>query len=344
MTDNLNPGAFMHSHSSLPTRRLLAGLGLSLMGLLGATAASAQNLVLYTSQPNADAQATVDAFNQQYPDIKVEWVRDGTTQLLTRLEAELSAGAAKPDVLLIADSVTLTSLKERDLLQPWLSPNRTGYDAALYHPEGYFYGTKLITTGIAYNSRAAIKPTGWKDLARPELKGQVSMPSPLYSGAALIHLSTLTENPQLGWSYYEQLKANGVSAQGGNGGVLTAVASGTKPYGVLVDYMAIREKAKGAPVEFVFPEEGASMVTEPVAILKSAKNVDAARKFVDFVLSQKGQELVLKQGYIPALGSLPTPEGFPKRADIKLMPFSADVALKNADGDKKRFSELFGAK
>ncbi|KAF1023553.1 MAG: hypothetical protein GAK30_00505 [Paracidovorax wautersii] len=323
--------------------RLLAGLVLSCLAVWGA-GAQAQDLVLYTSQPNADAQSTVDAFNKAHPDIKVEWVRDGTTQLMARLEAELSAGAPKPDVLLIADSVTLASLKARGLLQPYLSPGRSAYDPALYDAQGYYYGTKLITTGIAYNTRAAVKPLSWLDLARPELKGQVTMPSPLYSGAALIHLATLTGDARLGWRYYEQLKANGASAQGGNGGVLTAIASGTKPYGVLVDYMAIREKAKGAPVEFVFPTEGVSMVTEPVAILKSARHAQAARQFVDFVLSRPGQELVSRQGYVPALADVPVPEGFPPRTQIKLLAFDADSALRNAERDKQQFGTLFGAK
>ena len=334
----------MHCSQPSHARKIIARVCFSVIALASAACAQAESLVLYTSQPNADAQATVDAFRQAHPEIKVEWVRDGTTQLLTRLEAEMSAGAAKPDVLLIADSVTLTSLKERDLLQPYLSPNRQALEPALYDPQGYFYGTKLISTGIAYNSRAAVKPTSWQDLTRADVKGQVSMPSPLYSGAALIHLSAVTESPELGWSYYEKLKANDVSAQGGNGGVLTAIANGTKPYGVLVDFMAIREKAKGAPVEFVFPTEGVSVVTEPVGILKSAKNVDAAHKFVDFLISEPGQALVLKQGYVPALTSLPTPAGFPERSAIKTLPFDPAVALKNAESDKKRFSELFGAK
>ena len=124
------------------------------------------------------------------------------------------------------------------------------------------------------------------------------MPSPLTSGAALIHAATLTGNLEGGWEYYEALKDNGAVAGGGNGDVLKQVAGGEKLYGVIVDYMPIREKAKGAPIEFVFPKEGVSAVSEPVAILKSTKNPEAARAFVDFLLSKEGQELALKQGYI----------------------------------------------
>lgn len=310
----------------------------------GLAQAADDTLILYTSQPNADAQTTVDAFKKSHPGVQVEWVRDGTSQLMTRLEAEIAAGVTKPDVLLIADSLTMQALKQKGLLQPYLSSERGQYAQGLYDKDGYYYGTKLITTGIAYNTGAAFKPASWTDLTRPEVKNQVTMPSPLYSGAAMIHLAALSANPQLGWSYYEKLKANGASAQGGNGGVLSAIAAGTKPYGMLVDFMAIREKAKGAPIEFVFPKEGVSMVTEPVAILKQARHVAAARAFVDFLLSKDGQKLVLSQGYIPALASLPVPPGFPSRDQIKPLPVDPARALAATEANKTRFNALFGAK
>lgn len=315
---------------------LLAGLSLGF-----ASAAQAQNLVLYTSQPVSDAQMTVEAFEKANPGVKVEWVRDGTTKLMTKFRAELAAGVVKPDLLLIADSVTLEQLKKEGLLANYDSPEKSHYDASLFDAEGYYYGTKVITTGLAYNTGAPNKPSSWKDILKAEYKDLAAMPSPLYSGAALIHLSTLTTNPDFGWKYYEDMKANGMAPQKGNGSVMTAITSGAKPYGVLVDYLAIREKAKGSPIEFVFPTEGVSMVTEPVAILKESKNQELARKFVDFVLSDAGQQLVVKQGYLPARNGVASPEGFPARENIKLLPFDAAKSLENAEQDKEQFAKLF---
>ena len=309
---------------------------------LSTPAFAASTLTLYTSQPNEDAQMTVAAFEKAHPDIEVKWIRDGTTKLTARLQAELAAGGAAPDVLLIADSVTMESLKKQDLLAAYQSPEASRYDAQLYDPQGYYYGTKLITTGIAYNTRAPVKPGSWQDLLKPELKNMTTLPSPLYSGAAQIHMATLMNDPQLGFTYYEKLKANGAMPQSGNGAVMNAITSGSKGYGVLVDYMAIREKAKGAPIEFVFPKEGVSIVTEPVAMMKNAKNPDGAKAFIDFVLSDAGQRLVLKQGYLPADASLPAPEGFPARDSIKLMPYDPAKALADTDANKKRFADLFG--
>ncbi|MCZ2720271.1 ABC transporter substrate-binding protein [Marinomonas sp. 15G1-11] len=305
------------------------------------SAQAVETLTLYTSQPNKDAQMTVDAFEKQNPDIKVDWVRDGTTKLMTKLRAELSSGVVKPDVLLIADSVTMESMVAEDYLYAYNSPFKKDYDPALYNEKGFYYGTKLITTGIVRHNRAPETPLDWSDLANTEYKNQVAMPSPLYSGAALIHLATLTESADLGWTYYEQLHENKVMAQGGNGGVLKAVSSGSKPYGVIVDFLAIRESRKGSPIEFIFPKTGVSMVTEPVAIMKGAQNKDAAKRFVDFVLSKPGQQLVLDQGYLPARSDMPVPDGFPNRADIKLMPFDAAKTLENNAANKARFSAIF---
>ncbi|RCV86409.1 ABC transporter substrate-binding protein [Billgrantia montanilacus] len=321
--------------AALSAAVVLAGLALPALGN--------EKLVLYTSQPNSDAQQTVDAFQATYPEIEVEWVRDGTTQLMTRLRSELSAGVSNPDVLLIADSMTLESLKQEGHLQPYLSPEREAYAAELYEPEGYYYGTKLITTGIVYNTGAERQPQSWRELTQPEYEGQVTMPSPLYSGAALIHMATLEANPELGEEYYAALQANRVEAQGGNGGVFNAVASGTKPYGIVVDFLPIREAAKGSPVAFVFPEEGVSAVTEPVAIMQGARNVEAAQKFVDFVLSREGQELVSEQGYLPAHPEVAPPAGFPARDDIALMPLDVESALTREAELKQRFGDLFGS-
>jgi iron(III) transport system substrate-binding protein len=306
------------------------------------TLAGAETLTLYTSQPNEDAQKTVDAFTAVNPDIEVDWVRDGTTKLMARLTAEIEAGQPQADVLLIADTVTLEGLAQAGQLAAYASPEEAAYDASLYSAEGYYHSTKLITTGIVYNTGADTIPTSWADLAKPEMANLVAMPSPLYSGAALIHLATLTGTDGLGWDYYEALAANNTRAEGGNGGTFKAVASGEKPYGVLVDYMAVRAKAEGSPVDFVFPKEGVSYVTEPVAIMAGTKHMDAAEKFVDFVLSEKGQDLVVDMGYIPARNGVASPEGFPARDAIKLMDFDPAKALAETDANKARFAEVFG--
>jgi iron(III) transport system substrate-binding protein len=147
--------------------------------------------------------------------------------------------------------------------------------------------------------------------------------------------------PDLSWLFQ---KAQGRRGSGGSRqrGVLTAVASGEKPYGVLVDFMAFNAKAKGSPIDFIFPAEGVPAVTEPVAMLKTAQNLAAARAFIDFILSDEGQKLALSMGYIPSKASVGTPSWLPPGTVIKLMPTDIGNVVQNNSANLKRFAELFG--
>jgi len=315
---------------------------LALAMTLFAGAASADTLTLYTSQPEADAATTVEAFKKAHPGVDVKIYRSGTSDILGKLAAEFSAGSPQPDVLLIADAVSMELLKKDKRLMPYPEAKVEGFDKEAYDADKTYFGSKLITTGIVYNTAAKEKPQHWADLSKPAYADGLVMASPLYSGAAAYLLSGFTAKPDLGWGYFEKLKANNTVSVRGNGAVLKSVASGEKPYGVLVDFMAMNAKQKGSPIEFVFPDEGVPAVTEPVAIMSTAKNVAGAKQFVDFILSDAGQKLALEQGYLPAKPSVGRPSWLPEGTKVKVMPIDIKAVIEKTAADKEKFSALFG--
>jgi len=320
---------------------LIAALACALVAVPVA-AAPGGKLVLYTSQPDRDAQRTVDGFRKKNPGVEVEIFRSGTTEVMSKLMAEIAAGSPRADVLLIADALSMERLKAAGQLQAYPQADVSELPADAYDKAKTYFGTKLITTGIIVNRQATMKPTSWKDLLKPEAKGQVALPSPLYSGAAAIHMGALREDAALGPDFYARLAHNGAVALRGNGAVLNAVAGGQKMYGIIVEFMALNAKAKGSPVDFVFPAEGVSIVTEPTAILRGTKNPEAAHAFVDFLLSKEGQELAVSQGYFPARRDVKPPPGFPDVATLRILPVDISELEKRDELNKKRFAELFG--
>lgn len=299
-------------------------------------------ITLYTSQPETDAQVLIDGFNEKYPDVKVEVFRSGTEEVISKVLAEQQVGAVQADVLLVADSVTFESLKGQDLMMQYESPELTGIPADFIDRDHTYTGTKVITTGVVYNTDlVTVAPAGFADLAGEALKDNTIMPSPLYSGAAAYNLGVMTRTHGLGWEFYEGLKANGVTVDKGNGAVQTAVVAGEKAAGVLVDYMAVRSRSEGAPVDFVYPEEGSPAVTEPIGILKDTKNADQAKAFVDFVLSADGQTLAASIGYTPIKEGVKAPEGLKSINDIKTMTIDIQELYQQRDADKLKFTEMF---
>lgn len=299
-------------------------------------------ITLYTSQPDTDVSAMVKAFNEKNPDIKVNVFRSGTEEVISKIEAEKQAGATGADVIFIADALSMEKLKGDDLLAAYESPEASDVPDQYVDPEHFYTGTKIITTGIVINTdKVKTEPTSWQVFASPEAKGKAEMPSPLYSGAAAYNVALFANTPQLGWDYWQKLADNGMTVTKGNGAVLKDVASGTKDYGMVVEFIVARAAAEGSPVKFIYPSEGVPAVTEPIALAAGAKNADAAKKFIDFVLSEDGQEVEAQLGYVPIRPGAPVPEGLKGVDDLNVMQGDIKQLYGEVDGAKDRFKTMF---
>lgn len=312
---------------------------------LDAAPARAQSgtLTVYTSQPSDQMAEVVKLFNQSYPNVKVELFRSGTTEVMNKLQAEFAAGGAKADVVLIADAVAASQLKNEGRLLSYPQAKVGSIPKSLIDPDMTFFGTKLITTGIVYNTNLVKQPPkSWTDLLAADAARSTIMPSPLYSGAAAIHVGTLAQQPAFGMKYVEGLAKGGAVAGKGNGSVIEAVARGEKAYGIIIDYMTYNAKTKGSPVDFVVPKEGVSVISQPVAILKDTRNPDAAKAFVDWQLGEDSQRQAVAQGYYPVIPSVEPPKGYPPVSSMLLMEADPARMLKEDEAMKQKFSELFG--
>lgn len=299
-------------------------------------------LVLYTSQPDRIAAETAAAFHARYPAVHVRIFRSGTTEVMNKLAAEFLAGRPQPDVLLIADAMSMQLLKDQGRLLADHAVDLSAFSPALYDPGRTYFGTKLITTGIIYNTHAPFVPRSWADLLKPAAENEVVVPNPLYSGAALITAGAFAEYSPLGPGFLRDLARAGAIAVAGNGAVLSAVAGGQKMFGMVVDFMALNAEKNGSPVRFVFPTEGVTAVTEPVAILKTAHNIPAARAFVAFLLSVSGQKLAASQGFLPARRGIAPPPDYPRTGEIHLLPMNIPDILAHRKELLKRFAQEFG--
>lgn len=326
-------------------RKLLsrAGLAALLLSLSGPVLAQEGKLTVYTSQPSDQMAAVVKAFTADYPKVTVDIFRSGTTEVMNKLQAEFLAGAPKADIVLIADAVAATQLKQDGRLYAYTDAPTAKLPKALIDPDRMFFGTKLITTGIVYNTNLVkTAPTSWNDLLPKDAAARTIMPSPLYSGAAAIHVGTMAQKPEFGWRYFETLAKGGAVAGKGNGSVIEAVARGERAYGIIIEYMAFNAKAKGSPVDFVFPTEGVTVISQPVAILKTTGNLPAAKAFVDWQLGEAAQKQSVGQGYFPVFDGMAPPAGYPAPAGLKLIDGDAARMLTDDEAIKRKFADLFG--
>lgn len=165
------------------------------------------------------------------------------------------------------------------------------------------------------------------------------MPDPAVSGAAAFNASVWRNEPSLGDDWFEALGENSPMIAESNGPTSQEVASGGHPYGVFVDYLARDLKEQGSPVEVIYPEEGAPFVTEPAGIFADSKNQDAAKKYLEFLISLEGQELAVEQNYLPVREDAGTPEGAAALSEIELLTPDLEAVTRDQEAAVEAFQD-----
>ena len=199
-------------------------------------------------------------------------------------------------------------------------------------PDGFYVGTRIIPTVIAYNTDEITEPpTSWAELTEPGYADRIILPNPDVSGAAAFNAAAWSLHPDLGEEWIEQLGANNPQVAESNGPVSQAVAEGSRPVGIVVDYLVRDLAAQGSPIAVSYPDEGVPYITQPGAVFADAPNPEAAKLFLDFLVSKKGQELAVDQNYLPVREDAGSPEGAPALADISL--FDQDLEAIAASRD-----------
>ncbi|WP_411700215.1 ABC transporter substrate-binding protein [Conyzicola sp.] len=302
----------------------------------------AATITVYTSEPQEKIDAIVAAFNEQQPNVTVEVFRAGTGDLTARIEAERTTGEVQADVLLAADSGTFEGYAAEDLLLAYTPADVDALNQDVVDPEGFYTGTRIIPTVIAYNTTAIDSPpTSWKDLTDSEYAGKITMPNPDVSGAAAYNAAVWLATDELGDDWLVDLAANEPVIADSNGPVSQAVAAGTQPVGIVVDYLVRELKAAGSPIDVSYPSEGVPYVSQPVGIFASTDEQEASEAFVDFLVSEDGQTLAVEQSYLPVRNDVGTPEGAPAMDDIAILSPDLEMINDTKTSAVARFNELF---
>lgn len=302
-------------------------------------------ITLYTSESEDDVNAVVADFNEVYPDVQVDIYRSGTGEVVGKLQAEMEGGEIQADLMWFADLDFFRLLSEDDMLLQYSPVGGDMVDAQYHYFDNKAHEVRQIFNIVAYNTTLVqTPPTGWKDLLNPEYKGRIGMASALYSGGAFNNLATLVDQPDFGWDFYEQLNENGVVVGRGNGGIGTSIASGEFVMGQLVDFMARKAKNDGSPVEMIWPEEGAVLIPTPVGIYKNTDNAAACQAFLDYLYSDRAQELFVNLNYMSISPDGPLPTGiapFPE-GGLKVLVPPIDFMSANREELRTKYEAMFG--
>lgn len=294
--------------------RLLAVLGLAAAGVLGQAAdpAAAQTparVTVVTSFSKDVTDPIKKAFEQAAPGFTLEVQNRNTNAGVKYLEETRAKNQV--DLFWASAPDAFEVLKSKGLLarhQPKATgiPDRIGA-FPINDPDGFYFGFAASGYGIMWNTRYARAnklpdPKEWSDLAAPMFFDHVAIAAPSRSGTTHLTIETILQGEgwETGWRTIKAMAGNFRQVTERSFGVPEAVNSGQIGVGIVIDFFGFSAQAAGFPVKFVYPSV-TTIVPANVGIVTDAPNRAGAAAFIDFLLSDKGQEVLLE----PTIRRLP---------------------------------------
>jgi iron(III) transport system substrate-binding protein len=313
------------------------------IGLVGLAEAADKKLFVYTSMKESLIGTLKNSFVKKHPDVAMDYQSAGAGKLMAKIAAERESGKILADVLWTSEVPDFYQLKKEGLLLPYVSPAVKEVMNPLPDYDGSFTAVRLGTLGIAFNTRFVKEPPKtWADLEKAAFKNGFGIANPALSGTAYMSVALLSK--QFGWEFFQKLRANRAKMGQGSGQVVDDTASGDLLGSLAVDYITIDKMEKGATIKIVFPPE-MLVIPSPITIFKGTPNEEAAKAFIDFVLSKEGQAIIASEGTLPVRTGVPVMEkfGLPTVEDAMKRAIKVDYPQLIADKEAtiKKFTEIF---
>lgn len=296
-----------------------------------------ETLKIYSIIHEEETQALTDLFTKK-TGIPVEFIRASTGELVNRVIAEKDNPQA--DILLGGATSYHIQANEAGALEKYVSPNSKNIPSYAKSDDGTWTGFCVLTLGIGLNTKRFNEkfpgqkiPETWDDLNNPLFKGEIVLTNPVASSTAYLFVQNQLQ--RLGWDegWKYLISLSDLVGQFPDSGSAPAKLIGTGEYAIGVSYLhaITKYKAEGFDLTLIAPPKSVGDV-DCISIMKNTPHSDAAKKFVDFMLSKEAQELMSSIDFttpvnpdaVGAEGSIPV-------SQVDLIDYDSELASKQKD-------------
>ena len=327
-----------------------ATFGIAALGLFAAAPAKAVELTVYTAVEADELAGFKKAFESDNPGITINWIRDSTGIVTSKLMAEKDNPQA--DVVWGLAATSLMLLGNEGYFQGYAPKGLDKIDKKFYdtvNKAPQWVGQRAWIASVCYNTVEGKKnnlpiPTDWNDLTKPVYKGHVIMPNPNSSGTGFLDVSSWIQlkGEDAAWKYMDALHENIARYTHSGSKPCKLAAKGEIPIGVSFAYRGAKSKNAGAPLEVIAPSEGVGWDLESFGIVKNTKNLKAAQALADWSVSKKAQEIYNEEYAVVAMPGIAKPvKNFPPGIEDKMIKndfkWAASNRIRILDEWRKRY-------
>ena len=275
---------------SSPPRRFLVVLA---SAAVLSQAASAGELLVYSSTDADNLKFYMSEFQKDNPDIKVNVVRESTGTMAAKMMAEKDNPRA--DFLFEMAATVALNMEAQGMFHEYspagmdkIDPRYVDKTAPVTWVGNYGWAGCICWNRIEAEKLGLPKPKSWADLAKPIYKGHISMPNPASSGTGFLDVSSWIQimGEEKAWNYMDDLHSNVAVYTHSGSKPCKQAGAGEFPIGISWPGRAIKIIKAGAPIDMIIPKEGVGWEMQVVAIMAGTDNLPDAKRLMDWTLGR----------------------------------------------------------
>lgn len=263
---------------------------------------------IYTSTDAAQSQKLQDAFKAKYG-ISIAYNDLGTNGAYNQVISEAAAGQTTADIVWSSAMDLQMTLVQDGYAQEYETPEAANIPAWANY-KNTLYGSTVEPIGAIYNTKALSAdklPKTYADLItflkdnKTELQGKVATFDPEKSGSGFLHHSNDARERKDFWDLVKAMADDGVKIYSSSGSMKETVVSGENVIGInIIGSYALQWVNESPNLGVHFATDYTPAFSRLAMIVKDAPHPNAAKLFVDFMLSQEGQS-ALAEGGLPSV-------------------------------------------
>ena len=319
-----------------------------LAGVVGKYYAAAKTegkLVIYGSGPDTLFNPIRDAFQQRFPGIEVQGLDQRGRDSREKVIAEQQSSNYVVDVV-ASGTDTQAALLQAGYIEPYQADELTNAIPDFVQPNQVYSPRTVTIFTMAVNTTLVPpdqEPKTWQDILDPKWKGKLAMDDVRGSGPGGSLLAGL--EAVYGQDFSQKLAAQNVFFATQAGPLLTALNRGE--YAIYLSSAhtdVITQRQAGAPIKQIRPDSMVSVTQIPQSLIKHAPHPNAAKLWIEWSLSEEGQDLLAQQGFATVRKGIKSATPEANLDGTKFFPRDFDpVTLINPNLDErtKRWEGLF---
>ena len=305
------------------------------------------SVMLYTTIDETVASALKQSFEKEYPGVVLDYYYGTVDRVNKKIDVEFESGQPNADVVFITDVLSLEDMKAKSRIEAYETREARRIPKEFKDLENYYYAASVTTMGIGFSKDSETgvdeknAPKTWNDFLNNDYRNVMAIADPTKDNYVKYWVMAMMQNKNYGDAYFRRLRDYGVVIKSREIDVVDNIVSNTYKVGICYDDISANYTKEYENFGFKYADSDNITMLNGVALVKDAVNPVNGKLLIDYILSKKGQQVLVANGLVSARKDVKNVLDT-KAVIEKSNPVDLEDLRKNGNDYLTVFNDIFG--